>query len=1342
MASKVSLSLGIVLLVLAPATMAATEPITVDYGFARPHVERVTIADQVYDRVILPGASNGGNTAGVPRLPACGAYILLPYGSEVGGVQVDSGERVLIGSGYVIEPTSAPVPLSADFARPPVPDPAIYGSASPFPTARFEQIGTSGFRGFRILVLKLNPVEYIPSTGELYYFPHLAVTVNLVAVSEPVAVCRGLPADYAEARSRVDNPAVADTYPTAERGARSYSMLILTQPTLAAAFEPLKTYHNGHGLPTEIRTTTDIGSNQPDAVRAYIYNEFLNNGIEYVLIGGDDDSSLMPAKDLYVDGTPDMPGDLYFSCLEGTWNYDGDGNWGEPNDGPGGGPLDLIADVYVGRAAVDSSAEATRFVNKTIWYLNGGHQHPLNVLLVGEYLGFGGESEYATNAMNELIDGCTGDGYTTVGFPSDLFNIDTLYDAPGYDWPASELTSRINNVGEHIVNHLGHGNVDYAMKLYNPDLMNLTNDDLCFFYSQTCLAGHFDNAECWAETADIKTDHAAFGVVMNAREGYGAFNSTDGPSQRYNREFWDAVFNPDESKREMGRANSDSKEDNLWRINEEIMRWCYYEINLFGDPSVELPGSCSDAGTVEADSPKYACTDTMLIKVLDCGLNINPSALDTATVTVSSTSEPAGETATLVETSPNSAYFQGTLNVSTTDAPGVVLVAPGDTITVTYVDADDGSGQPVTVTTNAVVDCTPPTISNVHTTNVQPRSATVAFNCDEIARGTVHYGLSCDSLVWTALGGFSLTPTVDLSSLNDNTTYYYTVDATDEAGNTASDLTCRSFTTPEVPDYFTEQFGGNNDLDNLSLSFTPNGSTDFYFPCVETITTLPTDPTGGTTLSLSDDSYATVNLNAGATALLYGVSYNHFYVGSNGYITFSSGDSNYTPSLEAHFNQPRVTALFDDLNPAQGGTVSWKQLADRVAVTWLNVPEWGAGNQNTFQIELYWSGQIKVSFLNLDCDHGLAGLSAGGGVPPAFYMSDLSAMGPCQTFPPTAHDGTASTNENVPLSITLQATDEGMPNPPGMLAYIVASLPAHGSLADPSGGVITSAPYTLLGNGKVVQYTPVAHYVGSDGFQFKANDGGTPPDGGDSNTATITINVIGVPELVCSFNLDTNPGWSMTGAWAFGHPQGLGSHNKDPNNGHTGTNVFGYNLAGDYPNNLTPKYLTTTALDCSTATAVELRFWRWLGVEEADHAGIEVSSDGTTWTPAWSNFSGINEGAWSHQTCNLGPTADHQSTVYVRWVMGPTDLSVTYPGWNIDDIEIWALMPAPNMPGDLNCDLIVDFGDINPFVLALTNPAGYATLYPNCNIMNADISGDGSIGFEDINPFIDLLINP
>ena len=261
------------------------------------------------------------------------------------------------------------------------------------------------------------------------------------------------------------------------------------------------------------------------------------------------------------------------------------------------------------------------------------------------------------------------------------------------------------------------------------------------------------------------------------------------------------------------------------------------------------------------------------------------------------------------------------------------------------------------------------------------------------------------------------------------------------------------------------------------------------------------------------------------------------------------------------------------------------------------------------------------------------------------------------------------------ISVNLQAADDGQPNPPGVLSYIITTLPVHGRLRDPSVGLIQAAPYTLVGGGNAVVYHPGAYYQGPDSFQFKVNDGGTPPEGGDSLVATISLTIGGV-QAIHTFALDTNPGWTMQGSWAFGVPTGGGSHGKDPTSGHTGQNVYGYNLAGDYPNSLTAKYLTTTALDCRIYSSTELRFWRWLGVEDGtcDHADVAVSNDGVNWTTLWSNPAvvgqSVSDAAWTQKTYSIAAVADNQPTVYIRWGMGSTDTSVTYPGWNIDDIEI------------------------------------------------------------------------
>jgi hypothetical protein len=96
-------------------------------------------------------------------------------------------------------------------------------------------------------------------------------------------------------------------------------------------------------------------------------------------------------------------------------------------------------------------------------------------------------------------------------------------------------------------------------------------------------------------------------------------------------------------------------------------------------------------------------------------------------------------------------------------------------------------------------------------------------------------------------------------------------------------------------------------------------------------------------------------------------------------------------------------------------------------------------------------------------------------------------------------------------------------------------------------------------------------------------------------------------------------------------------------------------------------------LDCRGYRDITLEFWRWLGVEsgQSDHATIEVSSDGEEWQVVWSNpWSDISDSEWQPMSIDISAVADNQKSVYIRWTMGPTDDSVTFPGWNIDDISL------------------------------------------------------------------------
>ncbi|MGE0482006.1 MAG: hypothetical protein AB7Q17_16210 [Phycisphaerae bacterium] len=65
----------------------------------------------------------------------------------------------------------------------------------------------------------------------------------------------------------------------------------------------------------------------------------------------------------------------------------------------------------------------------------------------------------------------------------------------------------------------------------------------------------------------------------------------------------------------------------------------------------------------------------------------------------------------------------------------------------------------------------------------------------------------------------------------------------------------------------------------------------------------------------------------------------------------------------------------------------------------------------------------------------------------------------------------------------------------------------------------------------------------------------------------------------------------------------------------------------------------------------------------------------------------------------------------------------------------------PPCPGDVNCDGAVNAFDIDPFVIALVDPAAYALLYPACQLSTGDVNDDGAVNSFDIDPFVDLLVS-
>jgi hypothetical protein len=169
------------------------------------------------------------------------------------------------------------------------------------------------------------------------------------------------------------------------------------------------------------------------------------------------------------------------------------------------------------------------------------------------------------------------------------------------------------------------------------------------------------------------------------------------------------------------------------------------------------------------------------------------------------------------------------------------------------------------------------------------------------------------------------------------------------------------------------------------------------------------------------------------------------------------------------------------------------------------------------------------------------------------------------------------------------------------------------------------------------------------------------------------------PVKLYDFALDTDPGWSIEGEWEFGQPTGGGgaNGNPDPNEGCTGTNVYGVNLDGDYRTAVGgPYYLTAGPLDCSGYDNIVLKLARWLNTDEPDYVAseVEVSNNGTDWYIVWEHVGSlpITDNSWQIMEYDIGAVADGQVTVYIRWSYEILDSQANpYSGWNMDDIQLW-----------------------------------------------------------------------
>jgi hypothetical protein len=592
-------TIGIISMLFLTACFAVTagneadnEQIVLTYNFPNPLIEDVEIENIKYQSVSMSDTLYTC-TPNEPRLPVKEAHILLPQGSHVENVKISGEEKYLDGD-FLIEPCKKSMSIShVQTGSAPIPDDSIYSSSEPYPGRLYDIVDVQGFRGYDILMLKLYPVQYLPSSGKLMYYPSLKVTVTTKETNEINPLFRGLEIDRSDVVPLVDNPEMINSYSVVPQNSpssmpllsgESYDMVIITSRDLLDesedySFYALREAHKLQGLSTGIATVEDIyeiatGTTNQIKIKQFIYNLYHTAGLRYVLLGGDD--PFIPVKTVGIrhpyDGTiTDIPADQWYVNLDD----------------------DYIPELNIGRACVENINEVRNFVFKTIYYMSGEEEDYRTVLLAGEKLDDGGDDyppTYGGDSMDELINECNTNGYTTSGFPSGYYDIDKLYDRDmAGEWDDNEIINYINNHDPFIINHLGHSQYYINMRIGYETMYLIKNSKPCFIYSQGCWAGAFDNPkgyDCIAEYFTAKMLNGAFAGIWNARSGRYYGGETSGPSHMYNRMFWHGIFSQDMN---IGSAHQYSKSRLAsYAASDYDFGFCYWELTLLGDPALEI----------------------------------------------------------------------------------------------------------------------------------------------------------------------------------------------------------------------------------------------------------------------------------------------------------------------------------------------------------------------------------------------------------------------------------------------------------------------------------------------------------------------------------------------------------------------------------------------------------------------------------------------------------------------------------------------------------------------------------------------------------------------------------
>lgn len=602
----------------AAAPGPAARELRVELSFAR---DRLTVLPTTaFPRVAMTGLSS--RTVGAGGWPEQAVWLAVPEGFEPAGAIVTGREPVDV-------PEISGSAVAAEAAALPAAD------SSPGETA-----GEIWMRGTRLAAVRVMPLAWDGARGVARLWTRVVVRMALRPAPTPpdlwVPERRGTRAEEEFRHLLAGLVANPEDLSAGAAGAGSagpgrggltpqswsggawsplfspsvdgspVECVIITSEALAPEFERLAAWRTRTGTPTVIRTVEWIcatwteGVDPADRIRRFIKAAASRWGTQWILLGGDSD--VVPARIAHSNyyGGEDIATDLYYQCLDGSWNGNGNDVFGEALVDN----ADLAPEVQVSRIPLSTPEGIRAVIDKTFRYERTPVRHADYVptfLALAEVLL---PSDW-TPDDTLILDGTLLSEMAIDRLP-DSFRVTRLYET--WDDPAwgglarpENRSSVIDslNAGYGIVYHVGHGyrnNLSVGLggqSILSSDADALTNADEPFlFYGINCNSAAFDY-ECIAEHFLANPDGGAMAYVGVTR--YDFPSVLDG----YQNGFFQHLF----QGYTLAGAHTLSRLPYIIDSRSDGMhRWTQMALIAFGDPLLRIRSATPQTLTVSAPS--------------------------------------------------------------------------------------------------------------------------------------------------------------------------------------------------------------------------------------------------------------------------------------------------------------------------------------------------------------------------------------------------------------------------------------------------------------------------------------------------------------------------------------------------------------------------------------------------------------------------------------------------------------------------------------------------------------------------------------------------------------------